>query len=803
MRHIIILLITTAAILLTSCGDSIYTAHSYLTGPVDGVGIKKTTSIISGDTERLYPVVTPSKTSNKNVTWSSSDETVASVDSTGLVTAVAAVNEGETKSAVITVTTEEGNFKDTCTVTVVEKPIPVDSLTLSRTASSLVVNTPGIEQLTAEIHPSNATNQQLTWNSSAPDTVSVDASGLVTAKQPGTGVITVTAASGVKATCHYTILSEPVSVTGITLNKESTVIETGASERIFATFTPVNATNRTLTWTSTNSGIASVDSTGLVRGIAAGTATIKATSADGGFIASCVCTVTASAVKATGVTLNTTALIITAGYTEQLSAVISPVDSNGKSTATNQGIAWKSSDLNVASVDSSGQVIAINAGSATITATTSDGGFIANCTCMVSSAIIYVNNVTLNKSTLTLGLGQTETLFAQVSPAFASDRSVTWSSSNPSVATVNGSGTVTAKITGTATITATTNDGGKTSSCLCTVSSSYRVIYRNNGSSGEVPDPGYYTYGEEVTVSGNTGGLVKTGYFLSGWNTKNNGSGTQYAPGSTFSMGSADVILYAMWKRPAVTYYPGTGNTGGSVPAVTEHNVNATVTVSNNTGNLKGPLLAENLPIWQSFVKWNSKPDGTGTDYLAGSTFAITEDVALYAIYTTDTGVLRKRGPAGGWIFYVNPNAATDGWTYLEMASGVNGWKRWGAYDIDVDTSPAIGYGLQNTANILAVDSTTDSAAKFCDSYSITNNGTLYDDWFLPSTDELIKLIRNLCSGTDENGVTFSAISENFYDINYSSHDTGTGVAPFINKTCGSSNQTKYSEGTALPVRRF
>lgn len=800
----IMFLITTAVILLTSCGDSIYTAHSYLTGPVDGVGIKKTTSIISGDTERLYPVVTPSKTANKNVTWSSSDETVASVDSTGLVTAVAVVNEGETKSAIITVTTEEGNFEDTCTVTVVEKPIHVDSLTLSRTTSSLVVNTPGIEQLTAEIHPSNATNQQLTWSSSAPDTVSVDASGLVTAKQPGTGVITVTAASGVKATCHYTILSEPVAVTGITLNKESTVIETGSSERIFTTFTPVNATNRTLTWTSTNSGIASVDSTGLVRGITAGTATIKAASADGGFIASCICTVTASAVKVTGVTLNTTALIITAGYTEQLSAVIKPVDASGKSTATNQGITWKSSDLNVASVDSSGQVIAINAGSATITATTADGGFTASSTCMVSSAIIHVSSVALNKSTLTLGHGQTETLFAQVSPAFASDRSVTWSSSNTSVATVNGSGTVTAKSTGTATITATTTDGGKTSSCLCTVSSSYRVIYRNNGSSGEVPDPGYYTYGEEVTVSGNTGGLVKAGYFLSGWNTQSNGGGTQYAPGSTFTMGSSDVILYAIWKRPAVTYHPGTGNTGGSVPAVTEYDINATVIISDNTGNLKGPLLADNLPIWQSFVKWNTKPDGTGTDYFAGNSFSITEDVTLYAIYTTDTGVLRKRGPAGGWIFYINPNAATDGWTYLEMASGVNGWKVWGADGTDVDTSPAIGYGLQNTANIIAMDSTTDSAAKYCDSYSTTNNGTLYDDWFLPSTDEVRKMILNLCSGTDENGVTFTAISEQFFNDYYSSHDTGPGAAQFVNKTYGSvQGSTKTSQASIRPVRRF
>jgi len=803
MRSIIFTVSAAAVMLLSSCGDSIYTAHSYLTGPVDGVGLKKTTSIVSGETEQLYPVVTPSKTSNKNVTWSSSDETVASVDSTGIVTAVASVNEGETKSAVITVTTEEGSFNASCTVTVVEKPIPVASLTLSRVTSSLVVNTPGIEHLTAEISPSNATNQQLSWSSSAPDTVSVDASGLVTAKQPGTGVITVTAASGVKATCVYTILSEPVSVTGITLNKESTVIETGSSERLFTSFTPVNATNRNVTWTSTNSTIASVDNTGLVTGKSTGTATIKVTSIDGGHTASCVCTVTASAVKATGVSLNTTALIITSGYTEQLSAVIKPLDASGKSIATNQGITWKSSDINVASVDSSGQVIGINSGSTTITATTSDGGFVASCTCMVSSAIIYVSSVTLNKSTLTLGLGQTETLFAQVAPAFASNRSVTWSSSNTSVATVNGSGTVTAKSTGTATITATTTDGGKTSSCICTVSSSYRVIYRNNGSSGEVPDPGYYTYGEEVTVSGNTGGLVKTGYFLSGWNTQSNGSGTQYTPGSTFTMSSSDVILYAMWKRPAITYYPGTGNTGGSVPAVTEHAINATVTISDNTGNLKGPLLAENLPIWQSFVKWNSKPDGTGTDYLAGSTFTITEDMALYAIYTTDTGVLRKRGPAGGWIFYVNPNAVTDGWTYLEMAAGVNGWKRWGAYDIDVDTSPAIGYGLQNTANILAVDSTTDSAAKFCDSYSITNNGTLYDDWFLPSTDELIKLIRNLCSGTDENGVTFTAISEKFYDINYSSHDTGAGAAPFVNKTCGISSQTKTSEGTALPVRRF
>jgi hypothetical protein len=93
-------------------------------------------------------------------------------------------------------------------------------------------------------------------------------------------------------------------------------------------------------------------------------------------------------------------------------------------------------------------------------------------------------------------------------------------------------------------------------------------------------------------VSGNTGGLVKAGYFLSGWNTQSNGGGTQYAPGSTFTMGSSDVILYAIWKRPAVTYHPGTGNTGGSVPAVTEYDINVnSYNFQTIQGTLKGRYL--------------------------------------------------------------------------------------------------------------------------------------------------------------------------------------------------------------------
>ena len=162
-----------------------------------------------------------------------------------------------------------------------------------------------------------------------------------------------------------------------------------------------------------------------------------------------------------------------------------------------------------------------------------------------------------------------------------------------------------------------------------TANPTYTVTYDGNGSTGgSVPvDSSGYEQGQTVTVLGNTGNLVRTNFTFAGWNTAADGSGTNYAQGQTFTMGSANVILYARWTANT-TYtvtYNGNGSTGGSVPTdAANYGEGATVTVLGNTGN----LVFNNY----IFVCWNTQADGNGTDYVQGQTFAMgTANVTLYA----------------------------------------------------------------------------------------------------------------------------------------------------------------------------
>jgi uncharacterized protein YjdB len=168
-------------------------------------------------------------------------------------------------------------------------------------------------------------------------------------------------------------------------------------------------------------------------------------------------------ISVTSVSLNKTTLSITEGDTYTLTATVSP------SNATDKSVTWSSSNTSVAVVSASGLVTAKAAGSATITVTTNDGGKKATCSVTVSNPIVSVTDVSLNKTSMSMMVGDTQTLTATITPSNATDKSVTWSSSNTSVATVSSSGLVTAKAAGSATITVTTNDGGKKATCLVTV----------------------------------------------------------------------------------------------------------------------------------------------------------------------------------------------------------------------------------------------------------------------------------------------------------------------------------------------
>jgi uncharacterized repeat protein (TIGR02543 family) len=165
-----------------------------------------------------------------------------------------------------------------------------------------------------------------------------------------------------------------------------------------------------------------------------------------------------------------------------------------------------------------------------------------------------------------------------------------------------------------------------------TVQQKLTITYNGNANTGgAVPvDSNKYAAGDSATVLGNTGALVKTGFSLSGWNAKADGSGTDYNAGSKIPMSSTSVTLFAKWTNKPVysVIYNRNGADSGSVPAEGSYEVGASVTVSDNTGKL--------AKIGYAFSGWNTLKDGTGTSYAPGVKFTQdTTNDTLYAKWIT------------------------------------------------------------------------------------------------------------------------------------------------------------------------
>ena len=249
-------------------------------------------------------------------------------------------------------------------------------------------------------------------------------------------------------------------VTGVALNKAELSLSEGSKETLVATVSPENATDKTLTWSSSDESVVTVSASGEVTAVKAGNATITAVGADG-IKVTCAVTVTPAEVAVTGITLDKTELTLTEGDKETLTATVSPEN------ATDKTLTWSSSDESVVTVSASGEVTAVKAGNATITAVGADG-IKVTCAVTVTPAEVAVTGITLDKTELTLTEGDKETLTATVSPENATDKTLTWSSSDESVVTVSASGEVTAVAAGSATVTASAANGIK-GTCNITV----------------------------------------------------------------------------------------------------------------------------------------------------------------------------------------------------------------------------------------------------------------------------------------------------------------------------------------------
>lgn len=315
-------------------------------------------------------------------------------------------------------------------------------------------------QLTAEVSPSNATIASVTWSvTGSSDVVSVDQTGMVTIRGGGKATITVTTNSlGKTATCEVTVV---VPVESIALNKNTLSLDDGKSEQLTVVFTPTDATVQTVTWSAAPAGFVEVTN-GLVKALKPTTSdvTVTATSTDGNKTATCL--VTVKKVSVTGVSIDKT-LALGINGKKTLVPVFQP------EYVSDRTVKWESSNAAVATVSEAGEVSALTEGTAVIKVTTNDGGFTAECTVTVTPKTTPVVSVKIEPSSVSVAQGGKTALKFVLDPPDATNTSVTWTSSNESIAKVSTTGEVTGVAIGSAQITVTTADGGKTAKCEVSV----------------------------------------------------------------------------------------------------------------------------------------------------------------------------------------------------------------------------------------------------------------------------------------------------------------------------------------------
>lgn len=320
-------------------------------------------TLFAKKSQKLQPIVTrvvedaPEKTS---LTWSSSDDAIAKVNSEGTVTGVA---KGD---AVITATAKDNDaIFGSATVHVV---LPVAKVVPESAEVTLLLNDVPADaeaDLRVAIEPEDAYYTDVTWASSKEDVVTVDANGHVRGLVPGKSTITaasVEEGSGKKATINVTVVQ---AVRGITLTDAQLVIDKGKTARLKAEIAPEDATSKKVTWSSSDEEIARVNSEGSITARACGECDILCTAADGSEV-SARCHVVVKQMV-TSVKLSESKLTLPSGQSAQITATVSPED------ATSRDIVWSSSDSSVASVTADGKVTAAKGGDCVITCAATDG----------------------------------------------------------------------------------------------------------------------------------------------------------------------------------------------------------------------------------------------------------------------------------------------------------------------------------------------------------------------------------------------------------------------------------------------
>ena len=400
--------------------------------------------------------ILPENTANKKVIWKSSDTSIATANpSTGVIKAV---SNGTCK---ITATTTDGTNLSASMDIIVD--IKAKSVALDKT-SMQITSKNSINKLVATVTPSQA-SQKVAWSSSNGKIATVDSKGRVKAVSNGKCKIIATTTDGTNRTASCDVTVDIKFVTGISFDFNSYTITNVNQTPVFRpNITPSDAEDKNVRWSSSNTKVATVSSSGVIKAAGNGTCKITATTTDGtNLSASFNITVN---IKATKITLDKTKIELTTGKeTEKITSSIEP-------SIANKAVKYTSSNTSIATVSSDGVVTAVGSGTCKITAATTDGSKVtASCDVTVD---IKTTGMKLDKTNYTFNKAETIKINPVITPSKASKK-LTWTSSNTKVAIVSSDGKVTPVGKGTCKITATTTDGTNlSSSCNITSNVEYQ-----------------------------------------------------------------------------------------------------------------------------------------------------------------------------------------------------------------------------------------------------------------------------------------------------------------------------------------
>lgn len=250
-----------------------------------------------------------------------------------------------------------------------------------------------------------------------------------------------------------------IKISSVSVSENSMIVTEGDINKLQITISPEKATNKNVTWKSSNASVVFVDKNGEIVANKAGSATITVTTEEGSKTATCDVTVEPKTVEPTSILLNIESVELIEGDSKLLTYVVEP------SNASNKNVKWESSDASIVSVDQKGKISAKKAGNATITVTSELGNRSVTCSVIVEENVIPVSMVSLKKIELTLLEGDSEKLIAEIAPTNASNKNIDWKSSDETIAIVDSEGKVTALKAGVALITVTARGSDKKDVC--------------------------------------------------------------------------------------------------------------------------------------------------------------------------------------------------------------------------------------------------------------------------------------------------------------------------------------------------